>query len=80
MTSTSMILLQAAVQFSGWPYTVIAFSSAAECSSFLRLVYDMIWQYDGADGSFRISGEKVMKYQGVDGCTCERQPLHATVV
>ena len=56
---TSMILLQAAVQFSGWPYTVIAFSSAAECSSFLRLVYDMIWQYDGGDGSFQISSAVV---------------------
>ena len=67
MLITSMILLQAAVQFSGWPYTVIAFSKAAECSSFLRLVYDMIWQYDGGDGSFQMStgGTKVTKWQGM---------------
>ena len=32
---TSKILLHAAVQFSGCPYTVMAFSKLAECSSFL---------------------------------------------
>ena len=52
MLITSMILLQAAVQFSGCPYTVIAFSSAAECSSFLRLVSIKL-----CSGSFLFGGD-----------------------
>ena len=67
---TSMILLQAAVQFSGCPYTVIAFSSAAECSSFLRLVSIKSWSGSvAAVFGHYLMAVVVTKLQGFYLCT-----------